>query len=148
MVSWRSNRSFALVLGGLAAGGVALIAIPRATLGSGSLRDILVGLGTALLVASVLGATVDQWLKRRLLGDAFETLFGYLLPSVLREELNWLMHQTFVSERFELLLSLQEIPETELLAVGLEIRQDIRNITSARDHGFLPTSDHENSPGR
>jgi hypothetical protein len=67
-----------IYLGGLALVGLGLLALAAgADLGEGP-HEIGVALGSALVIAGVLGGTVDLWLKHRLLRDAFQATFGYL----------------------------------------------------------------------
>ena len=93
-------------------------------------RGVAVAIGTALLVAAILGATIDQSLKKRLLQDAFETLFGYMLPEELKAELNWLSRQELVCDRFELTLTLREIEDRDLVVAHVELARDYRNVAS------------------
>jgi hypothetical protein len=92
-------------------------------------HDLILAVGTALIIAAVLAATVDQWLKQRLLRDAFKELFGWLLPEQLREELSWVYEQPLLCDRHELILRLTEADD-DLLTLRMESHRDVRNITS------------------
>jgi hypothetical protein len=96
---------------------------------SGVSRELADGFGTALVVAAVLAGTVDYYLKRGLLQDAWKQLFGYLLPDQVREELDWVSKQELLCERYDLTLKLEATHDPDLMTMQIEHRSDIRNIT-------------------
>src|SRR6266446_10513793 len=58
-------------------------------------NDLLVELGIAFVIASLLGYIVDEQLKRGLVEDAVSASIGYLLPDPLKNELKWVYDQKF-----------------------------------------------------
>ena len=81
-------------------GGLGLLAFGAWRVQSSAPREFLFAFGGALVTAAVLGVSVDAWLKQRLVRDAFEATFGYLLPKVLRDELNWVYSLALVCSEF------------------------------------------------
>jgi hypothetical protein len=107
----------------------ALLLVSAAEWLSGVPRELASGFGTALVVAALLAGTVDYYLKRGLLQDAWKQLFGYLLPDQVREELDWISKQELVCERYDLKLRLEPTEDPDLLTVHIEHQSEIRNIT-------------------
>lgn len=124
------GRRFVFTIGAIASLGCGLLVLPALVRLPGGLRDVIPALGTALLVAAILGATVDAFLKQRLLQDAFVALFDYLLPETLRGELGWISEQEFLFERYDFTLTLTPIDDSDLLRASLELQRDLLNITS------------------
>lgn len=121
-------------MGVIALAGCGLLMLPALAGLPRVLRDVLPALGTALLVAAILGATVDAFLKQRLLQDAFVALFGYLLPETLRGELGWISEQEFLFERYDFTLTLTPDDAGDLLVANLVLQRDLLNITSHTAH--------------
>ncbi len=121
-------------MGAIALAGCGLLVLPGLAALPRVLRDVLPALGTALLVAAILGATVDAFLKQRLLQDAFVALFGYLLPETLRGELGWISEQEFLFERYDFTLTLTQDDAGDLLIASLVLQRDLLNITSHTAH--------------
>jgi hypothetical protein len=116
----------ALVLIGLGLLGFAAVVHLPEFVGS-----FLPALGTASLVAGLLAASVDQWLKRDLARDAFRAVFGYMLPGELRDELGWVYGQELLCDRFELRFRLRPIEgDVSLVSAVMELSRDFRNVAS------------------
>jgi hypothetical protein len=94
--------------------------------------EIVVSLGGALLVAGVLGATVDAWLKHQLLRDAFQATFGYLLPAELRDELAWIYEQDLVCMEHEQEVVIEPADDPDLVLVRTRVRRVVRNVSTHR----------------
>jgi hypothetical protein len=99
--------------------------------------ELVPSVGAALLIGGILGASVDRWLKARLLRDAFKSLFGYVLPEQLRAELDWVYTRELLCDRSDLTLTIRPIPDSDLMTVDIEWHRDLRNITS-RTVAWLP----------
>jgi hypothetical protein len=123
----RKGGFWTAVVAIMAAG--ALLLVAAAEWLSGVPRELADGFGTALVVAAVLAGTVDYYLKRGLLQDAWRQLFGYLLPDRVREELDWVSKQELLCERYDLTLRLEPTDDPDLLTAHIEHRSDVRNIT-------------------
>jgi len=59
----------------------------------GLLLEMLRRLCEALAIASILGATIDGFLKMEIAKNVFEASLGYLLPEELKPELKWIYDQ-------------------------------------------------------
>jgi hypothetical protein len=55
-------------------------------------------LGTAVIVAVMVGATLDIYFSKRLAKNVFETTFGYVMPKYLRAEIRELYKTVIVCE--------------------------------------------------
>lgn len=146
------NPRFLIPMGAIALLGCGLLVLPALVDLPRVLRDVVPALGTALLVAAILGATVDVFLKQRLLQDAFVALFGYLLPEALRGELGWISEQEFLFERYDFTLTLSHSDDANLMTAGIELQRDLLNITSHTAQ-WLPSAAvdewfHEERPSR
>jgi len=67
---------------------------------------VLAEFGIALMVAGLLGITVDLFVKRQISKDAVEAALGYVLPPPLRDEMQWIYDQKFICERHHATLKL------------------------------------------
>jgi hypothetical protein len=110
--------------------GCGLLVLASAIELSSPLHDLVPELGTALLVGGLLGVSVDRWLKTRLLRDAFKSLFGYLLPEELRDELDWVYTRDILCVRSDLTLTIARTGDGDLFSVRLDWSRDLRNITT------------------
>lgn len=117
-------------IGGLVVAGLGLLALAAAVHLPAFLATLLPALGAALLIAGLLAASVDQWLKRDLQRDAFRAVFGYMLPEELRDELGWVYGQEMLCDRFDLTFKLRPIEGTDLVAAVMELSRDFRNVAS------------------
>ena len=83
-------------------------------------------LGAALMIAALLGATVDLFLRQRLMRDAVEAAFGSMLPPQLREELRSIYeHRLLVSQRLD--VRLEHYPEKNLVIYHAKVIRVIKN---------------------
>ena len=78
----------------------------------------------ALIIAAVMGFTVDMALKKNLARDAMKTAFGYTLPAELRDGMKWLC----ISSRLE--IKLADVGLEDRLEVTRTYRRTLRNITN------------------
>jgi hypothetical protein len=53
-------------------------------------RLLLEGFAVALIIAAVLGFTIDRVIRRQLVTDAFKASVGYILPNELKREMEWI----------------------------------------------------------
>lgn len=92
-----------------------------------------IALGDALMIASILGLTVDYFLKERVLrevsADVSKYLIGYRLPSEVQDRIHWLLQTQWIRRNFHIRCRLTEINNDR---VNLEITasHEIQNITS------------------
>jgi hypothetical protein len=117
-----------LFLGSLTLAGVGLLVLASALDLGEVLHEIVVSLGGALVIAGVLGCTVDLWLKHQLLRDAFQATFGYLLPAELRDELTWIYEQDLLCFQHDQFVVLAPTDDADVVIAKTRIRRDIRNV--------------------
>lgn len=79
--------------------GLGLIIIPEIHAGDIQAGELVQHLGTALLIAAILGVTIDYWFKHQIAKDVFEAAVGYLLPEELREEMRYIYAHSLFCER-------------------------------------------------
>jgi hypothetical protein len=68
-------------------------------------------LGIALIVAGILGLTIDYFLRRDLAQNAFNASMGYLLPDELKGELRWIYETNTICVEHTLICELKPIDE-------------------------------------
>ena len=129
-MSRHADRSFAFAVGVLVLVGLVLLAVAAAIRLPAFFASFLPALGTAALIAGLLAASVDQWLKRDLQRDAFRAVFGYMLPGELRDELGWLYGQELLCDRFDLTFTLRPIESAGLVTAVMVLSRDFRNVAS------------------
>ncbi len=124
------------ILGGAAIVGVAMIAAPRILLPESTFWSTLVeifdGIGIAILTSSILGFTIERWLRADLTKDVFLTAIGHHLPNDYREalkaELMRLSAYTFLCEKHILSIKIEPIDGT-CVRVTTMVERTMRNIT-------------------
>lgn len=87
-------------------------------------------LGVAFIIAWGLAFTVDSYFKRGLLRDAFEAVFGYVLPDYFREELNRISKEVFVAEETRIIFDIERVSGTELVKTKWTVNRKFKNITN------------------
>jgi hypothetical protein len=125
---WRKKWPLWLVLVIFFLLGILLIAVPAALnieRDFGITREI----GVAFLTASLLGISVDIFLKRGIARDAFEGAVGYVLPAEIKEAVHSLAGIDWFAEEFSLTATL-EIVEDDLIRATVKLRKVMRNITN------------------
>lgn len=105
------------------------------------IRDISI----ALVVAAVLGATVDIFLKTELSRDVFNAAYAYLLPPELKQEIARIIEYKFICVHHHMILELSPLrgdlyklcvtSERDIKNVSRE-SQPIRNIVGVDEWGF------------
>jgi hypothetical protein len=86
-------------------------------------------IGIALLTASLLGISVDIFLKRDIAKDAFEGAVGYVLPEEVKEAIHRLAAIDWFAEEFSLTVDLKII-KPDLIRATIRVRKVMRNITN------------------
>lgn len=118
------------MVGGLALAGVALLTAGAALEFGEVGNELVISLGGALVIAGVLGATVDAWLKHQLLRDAFQATFGYVLPDELRGELSWIYAQELVCVEHRQEVELEPTADPDVLMARNRILRRVRNVST------------------
>jgi hypothetical protein len=120
----------ALWLAGIAAIGLVLIVLP-ASWPWWSVRDFGVtrDVGIAVLSASILGFTIDRWLKAEIVSNVFEAAMGYVLPKEFRQEIQNIIGYKFICESHLMIVHIKEIDDG-LVKVATSIERASRNISA------------------
>lgn len=83
-------------------------------------------IGVALLVAAILGFTVDRWLKAELRTDAFLAAIGHVLAPEFRAEVSRIIGYKLICERHYLLVEVALVSD-RLVKVTSSVERTIRN---------------------
>jgi hypothetical protein len=90
-------------------------------------------MGDALMIASVLGLTVDYFLKERVLrevsADVSKYLIGYRLPVEVQDRIRFLLQTQWIRRNFHIRCRLTEI-NADRINLEITVSHDIQNITS------------------
>lgn len=89
-------------------------------------------LAMAVAVSGVLGLTIEFTLQRDLARNVFKAAIGYLLPEELKAELRWIYGLPVLCERHVQTVSLDPIPETDLVRVRVTMVRVFRNVSDAK----------------
>lgn len=112
--------------------GAGLIAIPPYFI-HGTFEGILGDFGIAILIASILGMTVERYTKQRftkeLARDVFEATIGHMLPKEFQDEMRSIYTQKAMCEDHVQIISLKKDAATDLIRFECQIVRRIRNIT-------------------
>lgn len=120
--------SFLLVAGLLFASGLLLSSIGFPYLS----ERFSAALGDALMIASVLGLTVDYFLKERVLrdvsADVSKYLIGYRLPVEVQDRIHWLLQTHWIRRNFQIRCRLSEVAEARV-RLEITVSHELQNIT-------------------
>jgi len=86
-------------------------------------------IGIALLAASVLGFTIDRWMKAELRTDAFKAALGQVLQPEFRAEVSRIIGYRLLCERHKLIIDL-EIVTQDVVKTTSSVERVIRNKSS------------------
>src|SRR5215472_595274 len=75
-------------------------------------------IGVALIIASLLGGSVDIYLRQGIAKDAFEGAMGYFLPSEIKEAVKYLGSIDWFAEEFSLTVKLEKMPNDLVSAIS------------------------------
>jgi len=97
-----------------AAFGVALIALKHfVPVKHGSwcetILEVIKDVGIAVVVATVLAATIDRWFSAEIHEEVFEAVIGYLPPPAFKEEIRRLLRYEFVAENHVMRFILEDL---------------------------------------
>jgi hypothetical protein len=128
---WRHNPriAFFLVVGLLIGTGITLLFNNIPYLNTGFARS----LGHAFIIAAILAATVDHYLKERVLReislDVSKYLVGYRLPEEVQDRIRELMQTKWIRRKFEVRFSFAEA-RNQRVKLDVRIAEEIQNITA------------------
>lgn len=99
-------------------------------------------LAVALIVAGIIGLTIEIAFATRLAGNVFEAAFGYVLPDELKEEVRWVYNLPFlaISHRHDYALQLTDSGEISFIE---EMQREIKNVTGKPQVFKLDLGVHE-----
>jgi hypothetical protein len=95
------------------------------------LEPILRELGAALIVAAVIGGTVDQFFKQEFARDAFLAAFRYVLPEEFKTEVERILRYAFVCESQIWRVTVEKTETPEVVKVITSWERAIENKTSS-----------------
>jgi hypothetical protein len=135
-------------LGGFLVVGLALIIAPHFV---EWWRDygIASEIGIALVVASILGLTIERWMRAELRTDVFLASVGHLLPEEFRAEVSRIIGYSLICERHFLLVKIETVEDgfvkvTSHVERTIKNRsaypQSIRNVTHIDEWGYQKDS--------
>jgi hypothetical protein len=84
--------------------------------------------GAGSITASILGLTVDTFLKGELLRDVFQAAFSYVLPEELRAEVHRVINYKFICKRSYTIVKITRLCD-DLVKVEIMHERLIENIT-------------------
>jgi hypothetical protein len=85
------------------------------------LEQIVREFGSALIVAAVIGGTVDIFFKKEFARDAFVAAFRYVLPTELKEEVLRVISYKFLCTESRMIVQIEPISGTELVRPHLGV---------------------------
>ena len=83
-------------------------------------------IGVALVVASILGFTIDRWMKGELRRDVFLASIGHILAPEFRAEVSRIVGYSLICERHLLLIKIESIG-SGLVRITSHVERTIRN---------------------
>ena len=97
----------------------------------GILGEVGKEIGVALMIAAILGATIDRFMKLSIYRDVFEASFQYILHPALKDEISRIMRYRLFAEQHELAVEIEKIAGSkDLVRVNFELHRRIRNCGS------------------
>ena len=92
------------------------------------LAEITKQFGSALLVAGLLGLTVDRALKIELIRNVFYAAFRYLLPTEIKDEVARVIGYKFLCTDHHTVIEIEPIDD-ELVRVHIRIQRTLKNVS-------------------
>jgi hypothetical protein len=97
-------------------------------------EDFTRALGHAFIIAAILAATVDHYVKERVLRevslDVSKYLVGYRLPEEVQDRIRELMQSKWIRRKFEIRIAFAELSNGKKIKADIRISEEIQNITS------------------
>lgn len=134
---------FWLVTAGIALFGIGLISLGTAFdfYGHHVARELTRAFGEAFVVAAFIAATVDQYVKHRLVSDLYKYIAGHALPVEIQDKIKELTKTSIFRRNFEQRFSLEHQGEDKL-KLTVEGSYEIVNCSN-RPQEFTPHLDFE-----
>ena len=100
------------------------------------LKFVFDSVAVAIIIAGILGLTIDRFFRQQFAEDAFRTSIGYLLPTELRGEMEWLYKCHIICiehiQRFDLLRI-----DDETCIVHVNLHRKLRNVSNTVESAKL-----------
>lgn len=112
----------------LAAFGVLALVIPS-NIGFASDHGVVEAIGTAILVAAILGFTIDRWMKSEIASDVFRSTLGYILPPEFQGEISKIVSFKFVCDEHEMWYDIKKLT-ADTVSCRVRCERTLRNITN------------------
>jgi hypothetical protein len=90
-------------------------------------KEFIGHIGTAGIIAGLLGLTIDYWMRKQIVDDVFEAAFGYALPDDIKEEMRAVYSNNVICESHEHLIELEQIDD-DLVRVTMSIERTLKNL--------------------
>lgn len=87
-------------------------------------------LGAAMVIACLLGASIDWWYKREIAEEVFHATIGYIMPEAFRDQLRWIYSHKVLCERHDQNVKLKVL-RFDTVEMECEIRRKFRNISNS-----------------
>ena len=131
----KEERTFLTALGLIALVGAVLIVVASLLPLTWLLRRALVfSFGEALLVAAILGFTVDKYIKgflvRKASNELLKYLVGYKLPEPIQNRLRDLMGTPLIREHYQVFYTITPIADNQIV-LDVRYQFDLKNITTS-----------------
>jgi len=97
-------------------------------------RSLTVSVGEALIVASVLGLTVDRYIKQYLIRkaskDVSKYLVGYNLPEEIKARIQALMGTALIRRNWQIAYTLDPLPLTDEVIIDVRYTFELENVSN------------------
>jgi hypothetical protein len=91
-------------------------------------HGVISAIGTAFLIAAILGATIDRWMKGEIAADVFRATLGYILPVEFHKAMHDLISFPLMCEAHEMWYVLTEMCG-DTVKVNVKIERRLHNMT-------------------
>ena len=85
-------------------------------------------IGSAFIVAFILGITIDWWMRKSIINDVFKATVGYMLPDELKPEMEWVYKQDVIAMKHNQKYRIK-IFKNNLVIIEVTINRTLRNIS-------------------
>ncbi|HXC27609.1 MAG TPA: hypothetical protein VNV38_06610 [Stellaceae bacterium] len=92
-------------------------------------HGVVEAIGTAFLVAAILGFTIDRWMKAEIASDVFRSTLGYILPPEFQGEIAKIVSFKFIGDEHEMWYDIEQIT-SDTISCRVRCERTLRNITN------------------
>jgi hypothetical protein len=135
------------ILVGVASVGLLLIIVPSIYEWQSEYGIILREIGIALLSASIVGITIDRWLKADLAKDIFEAAIGWPLRPELKDEILKIAYSEWIAIKALLIVRISVVNKN-IVKIDSSMERELLNVTNTtKKIGAWDTVDEWGVPG-